>query len=68
MAAYQRAYLPFGLTCVSADAAADFSAALDLGSRSTADAADAAFFPVVSFRAISITYLSSYPHSSTALP
>jgi hypothetical protein len=33
---------------VSADAAADFAAALDFGSRSTCEAADAAFALVVS--------------------
>lgn len=34
--------------CVSAEAAADFAALLDFGSRSTLDAADAAFLLVTS--------------------
>jgi hypothetical protein len=51
--------------CVKAEAAAVFAAALDLGSRSTFEAADAAFLLVTSPDlplVTEITRLSSYPH------
>ena len=46
--------------CVSAEAAADFAALLDLGFRSTFDAADAAFLLVTSEFLLPVIFPTSF--------
>jgi hypothetical protein len=53
-------FLLFG-RCVSADAAADLAALLDLGLRSTLAAAEAAFAPVTSEFFLPAITLTSFP-------
>lgn len=56
------------LTCVNADAAADFSALVDLGSARTFPAAEAAFGPVLSFLLLNaITSLRSAARHSSVI-
>jgi hypothetical protein len=68
LAALRLRHFLFG-RCVKAEAAAVFAAALDFGSRSTFEAADAAFLLVTSpdFPLVTeITRLSSYPQNPQA--